>query len=286
MQVRLNIPRYKCSRIHSGRVEKVFYSKQNLSRSSRVIDKVDCIEGQNPGIFLGKFLYNSFLTFYKIILDPHTTLKITCLMFFLFPLQAKRITIMLNPAGDAQYAGRTIDGNFERGITLQCCEQLKKILEYELNNTRIVLTRVPGETITHLQNASFSNRLQSDLFVSIHFFEKKTGRPELHLYYFSQNNPTESWSSPDPLQFIPYHKVYLLNLTTTKQISDSIYSLLQQDYKQDFTSHQPQGLPFAPLLGVAAPAVGIEMSLKKSDDWKLFIPGLKDSIKTVIKKLQ
>ena len=72
--------------------------------------------------------------------------------------KTKPFSIMLDPAGDAQTTGRIIDDNYERGVTLQLCEDIKKQLEAEQpKNTRIVLTRFPGETIDPLQNANFAN---------------------------------------------------------------------------------------------------------------------------------
>jgi N-acetylmuramoyl-L-alanine amidase len=273
------------------------------------------VKRQNPETFLGKFLHNTFLTLFKIILDPDALLRMTYrkitsivspltpsdykviisrgriitslgLILFTLPLEAKQITIMLNPAGDAHYAGRTIDGTFERGITLQCCEYLKKILEYELSNTRIVLTRIPGETIEPLQNASFSNRLNADLYISIHFYEKKSGRPDLFLYQFSYNATTDGWQSNSELQFVPYHKAYLLNYPTTKIIIDQIHTLFKEQFRQQFDTHSPQGIPFTPLLGITAPAIGIEMSIAKSDEWQHFIPALKQALVTAVNHLK
>ena len=37
-------------------------------------------------------------------------------------------TIMIDPAGDAKHTGRLIQDTLERGISLQCAEELKKNL--------------------------------------------------------------------------------------------------------------------------------------------------------------
>ena len=66
---------------------------------------------------------------------------------------------MLDPAGDAQNPGRTIDDNFERGITLQFAEKLKEMLQEKFPTIRVVLSRTPGESLQPLQNANFANRL-------------------------------------------------------------------------------------------------------------------------------
>jgi len=91
----------------------------------------------------------------------------------------KEIIIMLDPAGDAQYAGRRIDDSFERGLTLRCAEQLKQRLEQLFPQIHVVLTRLPGETVQPLQNANFANRLSVDLYLSIHFYHETATKPEL-----------------------------------------------------------------------------------------------------------
>lgn len=40
--------------------------------------------------------------------------------------RTRTYTIMLNPAGDARHTGRRIDDTFERSVTLQYVEKLKK----------------------------------------------------------------------------------------------------------------------------------------------------------------
>ena len=41
---------------------------------------------------------------------------------------------MINPAGDAKDAGRTLNDSFERGITLQFAQELKSAIESNYNN--------------------------------------------------------------------------------------------------------------------------------------------------------
>ncbi len=40
----------------------------------------------------------------------------------------EQFTIMIDPAGDAKHTGRLIGDTLERGISLQCAEQLKTAL--------------------------------------------------------------------------------------------------------------------------------------------------------------
>lgn len=217
------------------------------------------------------------------------TLFVGALLSIHPPLCARqhRITVMLNPAGDTQHAGRTIEGTFERGIALQFCEQLKKNLETRHSGIRVVLTRIPGETIEWLQNASFSNRLGADLYLSVHFFEKKLGRPTLNIYYFSQNPLTDDWRTEQtPFSFVPYGKAYLKNLPLTKKIAEAMQTVLQTEHSRNFDTCPPLGLPFSPLIGVTAPAIGIEASLRTSHDWNIFIAPMLDALSAALKLKQ
>jgi len=206
-------------------------------------------------------------------------------LFFLLltlstPAYASTFTVMLNPAGDAQSTGRTIDCTFERGITLQCAEYLKKKIESRYSHVRIVLTRIPGETLQPLQNASFANQLDIDLYVSIHFYPaQQDERPAADLYYFSLNPIAESWKVQESaLSFIPSHKAHMLNFSTTKTMARSVHATLSLLHKQNCDVHEPLGIPFLPLSGIIAPALGIEMSLEKSSDWQSWVSFLYDAI--------
>lgn len=100
-------------------------------------------------------------------------------------LYSSPFTLMLDPAGDAQYPGRIIEDCFERGITLQFVEQLQVIITERFPSVRVVLTRFPGETRQPLQNANFANRLDVDLYISIHCYPESKPKSQLYLYYFS-----------------------------------------------------------------------------------------------------
>src|SRR5579863_2631895 len=73
--------------------------------------------------------------------------------------------VILDPAGDAKRTGRQISDSFERGITLQCVEKIKTILE-RVPYVKVIISRLPGDTVYELQNASLANRLQADLFIN------------------------------------------------------------------------------------------------------------------------
>jgi N-acetylmuramoyl-L-alanine amidase len=183
---------------------------------------------------------------------------------------------MLDPAGDARTPGRTIGDNFERGITAQFAQALKEVLEQMGYNLRIVLTRVPNETIAPLQNANFSNRLNADLFVSLHCYQEKGQRPSLYLYYIQYHPITDMWHKPEQLAFYPYDQAHLLHLSRSATLADSIKKSLITSKKLDCKG--PFGIPFKPLVGVKAPAIALEIGLKDKDDWQSMVPSIAQAI--------
>ncbi len=179
---------------------------------------------------------------------------------------------MLEPSGDAHHAGRIIDGNFERGISLACAEELKKQIVKFDSNIRVILTRVPGEVLEPLQNASFANRLAVDLYLSLYFYEEKKSPQHVTLFYYLENKTTDFWHQPNLLSFYPAHQAYLLNLQTTKKWADAFFSILTNKTNNPFFQAAGLfGIPFKPLIGITCPALSLEIGLKDIKDWKYII---------------
>ena len=169
---------------------------------------------------------------------------------------------MIDPAGDAKNTGRRIEDSFERGITMQCAEQLKQTLEQRLPNISIILTRAPGEIVHPLQNANFANQINVNLYISLHFYQEKETRPTLYIYQFSYNDTfiTKSFD----LSFTPYDQAHIVNFPKTGGWGKQIKRTLAQDvYQKYFTVHGIYQLPFSPLIGIQAPALGFEMGIKQ-----------------------
>jgi N-acetylmuramoyl-L-alanine amidase len=186
---------------------------------------------------------------------------------------------MINPAGDARQTGRIIDGYFERGITLQFFDALKDALkqQYLEQPIRLISTRFPGETIQELQNANFANRLNVDLYISIHFYHETQTKPNLFLYTFSYRD--NFIIKKTDLTICPYDKAYLINADKTNAYSTVIKQILSSPaYSNKCTVHDIFAFPFEPLIGIVAPAIGIEIGLKNKDDWKQYIDPLVQAI--------
>lgn len=202
-----------------------------------------------------------------------------------------KFSIMLDPAGDAKNTGRKLDDSFERGVTLQCAEKLKELLEKQHPHIRVVLTRFPGESLQPLQNANFANRLGTDLYVNINFYHETATKPNLFLYTFSYDETPVSQSlgagwfvaQMPPTSFCAYDKAHLTSSATTKNWAQTMSKALDTDtYKRQFTLHGPFHLPFKPLIGIKAPAVAFEIGLKSKDDWTAYVNVLAEALNPII----
>lgn len=171
-------------------------------------------------------------------------------------------TLMINPAGDAQSAGRIVGDSFERGLTLQCAEKLQQKLQ-QLLPIRVVLSRFPGEVLEPLQVTNFSNRLQSDLFLSLHFYESDS-LPKIHIYYYKKNVYENSFSSSE-LFLCPLEEAYRFNMENSKRLASNFYSNFKTGA---WKVQEPLALPFLPLKGLVAPAIAIEIGLQKASEWR------------------
>ncbi|MGZ6255121.1 MAG: N-acetylmuramoyl-L-alanine amidase [Candidatus Chromulinivorax sp.] len=181
-------------------------------------------------------------------------------------------TIMLDPAGDAKHTGRLIEDTFERGISLQCAEQLKTQLIENFKNIRVILTRVPGETIQPLQNASFANRLNINLYISLYFYDEPELPTHVTLYHYIESPITDFWHKAESLRLYNINQAYLINIKTTQNWG--ILFLETFSDKKYTKFFKPRGLfaiPFTPLIGIKAPALAIEVGLKNKEDWQHII---------------
>lgn len=213
------------------------------------------------------------------------------LLILVHPAKARRnihgkrshiFTIMLDPAGDAKHTGRTIGNTFERGITLQYAEYLKEYLENNYENIKVYLTRFPGEMIYPLQNANYANRLDINLYIHITFYQETNTIPKLFLYGFSYHD--DFLTPPKKLTFLKYDQAHIMHNATTQLWSQVIKDVLIQNQYKKFSVHGIYRLPFKPLIGIIAPAIGIEAGLKAAQNWKLYIAPIAQAIGTLIEK--
>jgi N-acetylmuramoyl-L-alanine amidase len=216
-------------------------------------------------------------------------MSLKLLFIFLFclplPLHAQQLILIINPAGDAQNAGRTIDDYCERAITLHMAQALKTTLEARHGSlVRVLLTRSAGQTLEPLQNANYVNRLNADLFLSIHCYHELEAKPHLSLFQFCYQPVTDFWQQrADSLVCTPYIYAHRSMIHISKRYGTLMTQQLQQPfYQQTFECQSLMALPFKPLLGIQVPALGIECGLQDHNAWHAFIEPLADAVSNLI----
>lgn len=196
--------------------------------------------------------------------------------------EVKKSIIVIDPAGDSSYEGREIEDTFERSLTLRCGQAIKEHFERaEVPTTRVFLTRYPGEMVEPLQNISFSNRLNADLYVSLHFFKTERAKPELFIYTYSLDPAVDSIEKKfTTLSLLPYDQAYKVSFKKTQELSKLFYqSLLQSSVAH---CHAPVAFPFKPLLGITAPALGLEIGLSKESQIASLISLITHALESVL----
>lgn len=199
--------------------------------------------------------------------------------------ETRTLTIMLEPAGDAHYTGRIIEDAFERGISLQCAQELKKVLESTCKNSRIILSRFPGETLEPLQNAAFANRLKTDVYITLSMYPLPLSRAkndpltEINLYYFLYHPATDFWQrATATLSCEPYHQAHIPHSRTSQLLAHTLFKNLQNTKPLAGKLTHCGGLPVKPLIGVAAPALIIELGLAHKNAWQALVVQLAQQI--------
>ncbi len=189
-------------------------------------------------------------------------------------------TIMINPAGDTKDTGRTIEDTFERTITMELTQALQKAIDILMPNSSVIITRSPGEIIYPLQNATFANRLNIDLFISIHCFHT-TDKNSISLFQFSYGDtPT---AKKYDLTFLPFDTAYVTSYEKTSTIGQALLKELKIQQKN--TSFSLPGLyqfPFTPLIGIQAPALGIEIGITHKNQWQTLVEPIAYAIKAAL----
>jgi len=175
-----------------------------------------------------------------------------------------------------------IDDYLERGATLQFANAVKKLIEKTHNNIRVVLTRFPGETIQPRQNASFANRLDVDLYLSLHFFKQTTRKPLLHFFFFCLDPTTDFWPTQTPeLAFVKSNEIYKQSIKCSKLWAHTLFETMHK-HADSFDATKPLGIPFKPLYGLKAPSIGVEASLDHPEEWQRYIQPITEGINRLI----
>lgn len=191
----------------------------------------------------------------------------------------KPFTLIIEASGDAINPGRTIGNSFENAISFNIAQHIKQISD-STTAAKIYLNRTPTEIITPLANAQFANKLNADLYLSIHCYHHTHAQPRITLYQYSYHEPTIF--KKGSLGFIPADKVNGINESQTHKWANELKMCLAGH--AEVVVHGVYKMPFKPLMGIEASAIGIEIGMASEQDIPLITALLSDCIELCIRK--
>lgn len=190
--------------------------------------------------------------------------------------------IMLSPAGDAQNTGRVVGNSFERAITYTIAQAVKAEIESLFKDSKVLISRHPGQVISQNTIASYTNRADIDLFIHICTYQDESTKPYLSLYRFSYGD--EFITTHPETDLIGCTQGYLKTNATTKMYANTVYKSLTAHNQQNFQIRGPYAFPYKPLLGIIVPALSFEIGLTDSQAVQPAIQALVNSIAGIIKE--
>ncbi len=178
-------------------------------------------------------------------------------------------TIMLSPAGDANHPGRTLADSFERGLTRQLAEEIKRQLEQQ-EHVRIIMSHNVGESASQEQKASFANSLDVDLYIALGAYNAQSAHIDTYFYQTLTNyQPTSN-----RLAFYPFKEM------SRKQPRCSC--IVPAILHKQFVVSPLLGIPLQALEGISAPAYYIEIGLSAPQNLSAFVDALCRTIQELI----
>jgi hypothetical protein len=184
---------------------------------------------------------------------------------------------------DPSDAPRQLATSFAKGATMQCAEALKKRLE-EQYPVQVSITRTPGLKTTHENHAQMSNRLGAHLYIHLSFFQETELKPRFFMYYYA--NGSEITHIPNTqLKWCPYEWAHHAAHKQTTALANTFYTRLTTTAQIQYRLMAPVGIPCAPLLGITAPALMIEIGLHAAHTWQTCIEPLVKALEPLITEI-
>src|ERR1700733_10256660 len=196
------------------------------------------------------------------------------------PVAPEKIIIILETAGDAIHPGRSLYDNFEAALTYALAQELKTALHQMIPQVKIMINRTPADIVAPLQNATFANRIDPFVYISIHACTiPTTPKPIIYAYNFSYND--QFIAKQDTLSCYTVDTIYLVHKNKTASFSHACIQALNQ-YQDSILTKGPLAIPFKPLLGIKPAALALEIGLGPNDNWHDIVQPLALSIAQAI----
>lgn len=189
---------------------------------------------------------------------------------------------MIGPAGSTRHPGRIIDGNYERGLTIQLAEQLKTALQEKHPSVAVLILR-SSTGQNSLEHATIANRLSVDLYLALMLYEQQEATPHISLFtYATHPNDRFKKINGTTLHFLPYDQAHTLQGHTSAQWAQRILDELQRTPLFIIPGDTVHTIPLQPLKGICAPHIGIELSVQSATDISNYIPSLSKALGALI----
>lgn len=189
--------------------------------------------------------------------------------------------IVIDPAGNATNIGRMLNEGYERGETYQFAKALQDGLSKRYK-VRPVLSRTLNEKISsHLQIASFSNRIDANLFLRLHLYKQLSPKPTVHLFH-RVIDPVVDFTRriiQGTLSFVPLQFSHCVNISKANMYGEMISEKLNLALYNKYLDCLPLcGVPLRFFEGVLAPALVIEVGIHDDKQWRNLVEPLIDSM--------
>jgi hypothetical protein len=184
---------------------------------------------------------------------------------------------------DPSDSPRKLAASFAKGATLQCAEALQKKIE-DMFSIQTSITRSPGSKSTHENHAQMSNRLGAQLYVHISFFQELEVKPRLCIYYYANGSePTQLVSGKQ--KFCSYECAHYGAHHHTITLANKFYNIIASSASSLYRVMAPLGIPCAPLIGITAPALMIEIGLHTAHTWQDCVEPLAQALGTLVEQI-
>jgi N-acetylmuramoyl-L-alanine amidase len=199
-----------------------------------------------------------------------------CIGFMAFMLAKEEIfTIVIDPSD----APRQLATAFARGATLQCAQEIQKYFKSQ-QQVHIIITRTPGSHLSHENYAQMSNRFGARLYIHISFFQETEVKPRLYLYYHDYGDIILQ-NSKEPVWYT-YESAHHASQKCIKKYADLLTTKLHMEMHAKYHIFPVLGIPCAPLIGILAPALMIEIGLLQADAWQSCVQPLCCALEAII----